>query len=68
MVWALLDVGRGKLNIHDIEDLLESPSPGAPLYTAPARGLTLERVYYRASPRLLMDPGTSSAHIGPSPW
>jgi tRNA pseudouridine38-40 synthase len=52
MVGALLDVGRGKLTIKDIEDLLESPTPGAPLYTAPARGLSLERVYYRASPRL----------------
>lgn len=68
MVGALLDVGRGKLTLNDIEDLLESPSPGAPLYTAPARGLTLERVYYRASPGLTMDHGGNSTQIGPSPW
>ena len=52
MVGALLDVGRGKLAVEDLLNLLESPSPGAPLQTAPARGLSLERVYYRASPRL----------------
>jgi len=52
MVGALLDVGYGKLTIEDILDLIESPSPGAPLYTTPARGLSLERVYYRTSPRL----------------
>ncbi len=68
MVGALLDVGRGRLTIKDIEDLLESPTPGAPLYTTPARGLTLERVYYRASPSLTMDTGTESAQIGRSPW
>ena len=68
MVGALLDVGRGRLTINDIEGLLESPSPGAPLYTSPARGLTLERVYYRASPGLTMDPGSKSAQIGQSPW
>jgi tRNA pseudouridine38-40 synthase len=68
MVGALHDVGRGKLTIDDLNDLLESPSPGAPLQTAPARGLTLERVYYRASPGLSMDHGGDPAQIGPSPW
>lgn len=68
MVGALLDVGQGKLTEGDLVDLLESPSPGAPLFTAPARGLTLERVYYRASPGLLFDYGDNSAHPGHSPW
>ncbi len=68
MVGALLDVGRGKLTIDEIKSLLESPSPGAPLHTAPARGLTLERVYYRASPGLSPDRGGVSADIGPSSW
>lgn len=68
MVGAVLDVGRGRLIVNDIEDLLKSPSPGAPLYTTPARGLTLERVYYRSSPGLTMDPGANDAQIGPSPW
>lgn len=68
MVGALLDVGRGKLAAKDILDLLESPSPGASLYTAPAGGLTLEKVFYRASPNLTMDPGAKPEHSGGSPW
>lgn len=68
MVGALLDVCHGRLTTGDLADLLESPSPGAPLYTAPARGLTLERVYYRASPGLTMNPGMNSKQMGPSPW
>ncbi len=66
MVGALLDAGSGKLTTADILGLLESPSPGAPLYTAPARGLSLERVYYRASPSLTAAPGSEPAHSGPS--
>lgn len=52
MVAALLDVGRSRLAPGDFEQLLAHPQPGAPLLTAPARGLTLERVYYRPAPRL----------------
>ncbi len=63
MVGALLDVGLGKSTTDDILDLLESPSPGAPLYTAPARGLSLEHVYYRRSPRL-----SNPAETGSSLW
>ena len=63
MVGALLEVGRGRMTTEDFLDLLESPSPGAPARTAPARGLSLERVYYRHSPKL-----TSAAETGPSLW
>lgn len=52
MVGALLEVGRGQLTQEGFLELLDSPSPGAHIPTAPAKGLTLERVYYRASPRL----------------
>ena len=50
MVGALLEVGRGRLDEVEFRRLLEHPSPGAPLQTAPARGLTLERVFYRRLP------------------
>lgn len=52
MVGALLEVGCGRMTPREFFSLLDSPSPGAHLPTAPAKGLTLERVYYRASPRL----------------
>ena len=67
MVGALLDVGYGKLTIEDIFDLIESPSPGAPLYTTPSRGLSLERVYYRASPSLSI-PGEKCGLTAQSLW
>lgn len=63
MVGALLEVGSGRMSNRDFVDLLETPSPGAPLPTAPARGLSLERVYYRRSPKL-----TSAAKTGASLW
>jgi tRNA pseudouridine38-40 synthase len=53
MVGALLELGRGRRELDWFRSLLEKPSPGAPLKTAPARGLTLERVYYRRLPRLV---------------
>ena len=52
MVGALLEVGRGRRSAADLAALIECPAPGAPLPTAPARGLTLERVFYRPSPGL----------------
>ena len=57
MVGAVLDVGLGRLSLADFEDMLNRPQPGASIRTAPARGLTLERVFYRHSP--LMDPGAA---------
>jgi tRNA pseudouridine38-40 synthase len=52
MIGALCSVGNGRMTTGDIHCLLDHPSPGAALPTAPADGLCLERVYYRASPRL----------------
>ncbi len=47
MVGAALEVGDGRRDLAWLAGLLEEPRPGAPIRTAPARGLTLERVYYR---------------------
>lgn len=44
---ALFDVGIGKLEPDDIRDLLESRKRTRIVKTAPARGLCLEKVYYR---------------------
>lgn len=57
MVGALLDVGCGRLEMGDFDRLLQHPSPGAGVFTAPSRGLTLERVFYRDSPLLHRDTG-----------
>jgi tRNA U38,U39,U40 pseudouridine synthase TruA len=50
MVGLLLEIGRGRRAMEDLRTLIEDPHPGAPIQTAPALGLTLERVYYRRSP------------------
>ncbi len=47
MVGVLLEVGWGRRTVEDVRTLLAQPQPGARVQTAPARGLTLERVYYR---------------------
>ena len=54
MVGALLEVGWEQLSIDDFSSLLRTPRTGAPVWTAPASGLTLERVYYRLSPLLCL--------------
>ena len=52
MVGALVAVGSGRRTIDQLHELLCDPIPGAPLQTAPAAGLTLERVYYRTTPAM----------------
>ena len=47
MAGAILEVGAGKRSTAEFVRLITDPEPGAPLPTAPARGLTLEKVYYR---------------------
>lgn len=44
---VLIDVGRGKLAPPDARRLLEMRSRSEWVVTAPAKGLTLEKVYYR---------------------
>jgi tRNA pseudouridine38-40 synthase len=52
MVGALLAVGRADMTLEQLRILLDRPLPGAPIMTTPARGLTLEKVYYRRVPSL----------------
>jgi tRNA pseudouridine38-40 synthase len=47
MVGALLDVGVGKLQSSDIQDILESRQRTEQVVSAPAKGLCLEKVYYQ---------------------
>jgi len=47
MVGAVLELASGNRSLAWFRDLLEHPTPGARIRTAPARGLTLERVWYR---------------------
>jgi tRNA pseudouridine38-40 synthase len=68
MAGALLEVGRGRMTEGQFSDLLESPSPGAPIPTAPARGLCLERVYYRSSAKLVPDVVATTASGPRSLW
>ena len=55
MAGALFEVGWTRLSLAELQNLIDHPTPGAQVWTAPAEGLTLERVYYRASPLLSGD-------------
>jgi tRNA pseudouridine38-40 synthase len=52
MVGALLEVARGRLSVAEFRHLLDQPRAGVHIPTAPARGLTLERVHYRDPAKL----------------
>ena len=51
MVGGLFEVGRGKIDEFDIEKILLSRKRTEVVVSAPAKGLSLEKVYYR-KPRL----------------
>jgi tRNA pseudouridine38-40 synthase len=44
---ALVEIGRGARDLDWVAGLLRDPAIGPPAPTAPAHGLTLERVFYR---------------------
>lgn len=46
IVGILIDVGRGKINIDDVKDLVSGKKIASEVQTAPAKGLALVRVYY----------------------
>ncbi len=46
VVGVLVEVGRGRLSVDEVERFLEEPSPVPARLTAPASGLFLERVVY----------------------
>ncbi|MEW6338152.1 MAG: tRNA pseudouridine(38-40) synthase TruA [Acidobacteriota bacterium] len=47
IVGALVEVGRGARDPEWLASLLQDPTAGPPAPTAPALGLTLEKVFYR---------------------
>jgi len=47
MVGVLVEVGRGKISLTDVESMLNEYSPMPAKLTAPAAGLYLEHVYYK---------------------
>lgn len=57
MVGALLEIGNGKHDAQWLGELLSSPQPGAGVYSAPPRGLCLEKVEYD-SERAMVDSST----------
>lgn len=52
MVGAVLEVAWGRRTLSDLRRMLEDPEPGRAVFTAPARGLTLEQVLYGEAPVL----------------
>ncbi len=46
LVGTFVDVGRSKLNVADINDILRDKNRSLASQSAPARGLILEKVYY----------------------
>jgi tRNA pseudouridine38-40 synthase len=51
IVGVLVEVGRGRLTVSDVEAFLLRPSPIPARVTAPASGLFLERVVYPGEPK-----------------
>ena len=56
MVGAVLEVGRQRRSLEELRILLDRPTPGAPIKTAPPEGLCLEKVYYTRAPFLSHPP------------
>jgi tRNA pseudouridine38-40 synthase len=57
MVGVIVAVGRGELDLTDVDAFLEAPSATPARLTAPASGLFLEAVYYDArEPRRALTP------------
>ncbi len=62
MVGALLEVGWGHRSVEELHRMVVEPEPGARVWTAPAVGLTLEKVLYH-----LDVAGLEAAHGGAGP-
>lgn len=46
LVGTMVEVAKGKMSLDDFEAILKDPEVEKPTYTAPAKGLTLVRVFY----------------------
>lgn len=44
---TMVRVAQGKMTIDQFKEALENPNSNIPTYTAPARGLVLEKVFYK---------------------
>lgn len=47
LVGTMVRVAQGKMSINDFKKALEDPDSKIPTYTAPARGLILQKVFYK---------------------
>ena len=47
MVGAMIDVGLGRIEPQEISGLLQTTQRTARVVSAPARGLSMEKVFYR---------------------
>jgi tRNA pseudouridine38-40 synthase len=47
LVGTMVRVAQGKMSKNEFKRVLEEPGSDIPTYTAPARGLVLEKVFYK---------------------
>ncbi|MDR9419736.1 tRNA pseudouridine(38-40) synthase TruA [Gracilimonas sp.] len=47
LVGTMVHVGQGKKSIPEFREILENPSLKRPTHTAPAKGLILEKIFYK---------------------
>jgi len=65
MVGAVLEIGRQQRSLESLVRLLNCPTPGAPIRTAPAGGLSLEKVFYRRTSVLSRRPRSLAQDAAP---
>jgi tRNA pseudouridine38-40 synthase len=46
IVGTMVEVAKGKLSTEHFSELLENPDSDVKSYTAPAKGLVLQKVFY----------------------
>jgi len=63
MVGVLLEVGCRRKTLDDVRCLVDHPTPGASIQTAPAGGLCLEKVYYGRVPLVARQSQTRQPNI-----
>ncbi len=51
MVGSMIDVGRGRIPFHEIAEILQTNKRTARVVSAPARGLSMDKVFYRLPQR-----------------
>ncbi len=46
LIGTMVEVGKGKLSVHDFKEKLQNPEADIQTFTAPAKGLVLSNVFY----------------------